>query len=78
MMVINRVIGQEPLLVGEKPWVFLVGQPLYGPVSDVVTRIQEEEENLGTYGIKWYVAYNVEGKRLAKMNALSASIVEYL
>lgn len=68
-MKIKSVIGPEPLRDQEAPGVFQVGY-------NGVTRIDEYEQNLGTYSIIWYEVYGEKG-RLAKLNALHMAAVEY-
>ena len=40
-------------------------------------RIEVEEDNLGTYGIRWFVAYDEQGRIIGKINALQVIEVEY-
>ena len=46
MATIKIICGVEPHREGEYPDVYVVG-------SSHVTRIEEREQNLGTYGIVW-------------------------
>lgn len=69
---IRNVTGAEPRREGETPDCFWVG---YG--TPVVTRIEEEMENLGSYGITWFVAYDKNGNAIGKMNATHVASVHY-
>lgn len=73
-MRIKRVTGAEPRREGEYPTTFWVGYPKTG---DTVHHIFEETENLGQYGITWFVAKRKDGSPIAKMNALHVAEVEY-
>lgn len=42
-----------------------------------VSKIEVREENLGTYGIKWYDVYDKEGNLKASFNALGVQSVIY-
>lgn len=67
--IINFVCGPEPMREGEYPDCVLVG-------SDGITRIEVREDNLGTYGIKWFDAY--AGDRLvSSFNAVHIAVVKY-
>ena len=67
---IKNICGAEPNRENEYPWAYSVG-------SDGVTSIVEEQENLGTYGITWFLA-KCGDKTIAKMNALHVAHVAYL
>lgn len=66
---IKSISGPEPHRSGEYPWAYLVG-------CDAVTSIHEETENLGTYGITWFVVKSGE-TLVAKMNAAHVVHVGY-
>ncbi|WP_187967919.1 hypothetical protein [Aquibium microcysteis] len=66
---INGICGVEPNREGEYPHAHAVG---FGGVTEIV----EELENLGSYGIKWFVVKAGENT-LAKMNALHVAHVGY-
>lgn len=66
---INGIYGVEPNREGEYPHSYAV-------VSGGVTEIVEDLENLGSYGIKWFVV-KVGENTLAKMNALHVAHVSY-
>lgn len=72
-MKIKIVNGPEPMREGEYPDSFWVG---YG--NPVVDRIEEENENLGTYGITWFVAYDSSGNAIGKLNATHVASVKYV
>ncbi|KAB2666058.1 hypothetical protein F9K91_07970 [Brucella tritici] len=61
-MKIKIIAGAEPHREGEYPWSYMVG-------CDGVTEIVEEDQNLGTYGITWFVVKSGDAV-IAKMNAL--------
>ena len=66
---IKSVSCIEPRREGEYPTYASVG-------SDQVTRIEYVDENLGTYGIGWFMVY--KGDFLAlKINALAVEVVTY-
>jgi hypothetical protein len=66
---IKSIWGQEPRRDGEIPDGNIVGH-------DGVTRIDEREQNLGTYGIVWFDVYR--GDVLVRsMNAIAISMVNY-
>lgn len=66
-IVIKGICGAEPPRQGEYPWSYAVGH-------DGVTAIVEEQENLGTYGITWFVVKSGD-KAIAKMNAMHVAHV---
>ena len=68
--VIRSVFGAEPRREDEQPSSIIVG-------FREVHRIEEENENLGTYGITWFVGYTHQGQKVAKMNALHVETVSY-
>lgn len=73
---ILSVTGCEPQRVGEYPEQFQVGYANY--LTKIrVARIEREEENLGQYGIVWFVAYAEDGSIIGKMNALNTAIIYY-
>lgn len=67
---IRRVVGAEPKASDEVPHAISVGW-------DRVVEIREENENLGSYGITWFVGYDKDGNPSLKMNALHVAFVEY-
>lgn len=67
---IKNICGAEPNRENEYPWAYTVD-------CDGVTSIVEETENLGTYGITWFLVKNGDNV-LAKMNALHVAHVGYL
>lgn len=67
---IKSICGTEPRRDGEYPWAYMVG-------SDGVTEIDEVTENLGSYGITWFIVRAGENT-LAKMNALHVAHVGYV
>lgn len=67
---IKLINGAEPHREGEYPWAYLVG-------SDGVTEIVEDQENLGTYGITWFVVKSGDAV-IAKMNALHVAHVSFM
>lgn len=69
---IRQVVGREPMREGEYPLQFWVG---YG--DPVVYQIEQVNENCGTYGIEWFVAYDRHGNIIGKMNALVVESVHY-
>lgn len=71
-MKIKSVFGPEPMRADEYATSFQVG---YG--KPTVHRIEVEEQNLGTYGIMWFVAYDENGEQIGRMNALHTSEVYY-
>lgn len=73
---IKMVVGTEPRREGEYPVAFVVGQAPYH-MSQPVYNIVQVDENLGTYGIVWFVAYDKEGNMIGKMNALHTETVQY-
>lgn len=68
-MKIKRIDGAEPHREGEYGWSYVVG---YGGI----TTIEEQTENLGSYGITWFVVKRGEDP-IAKMNALHVAHVEF-
>lgn len=66
---IKSICGPEPHRENEYPWAYLLG-------SDGVTSIEEVTENLGTYGITWFVVKSGD-QIIAKMNALHTLHVAY-
>ena len=68
--VIKSVVGAEPHRQGEYPTSIVVGY-------NNVVRIEEENENLGTYGITWFVGYDKEDQKVSKMNATFVETVTY-
>lgn len=74
---ILAVVGQEPRREGEYPSQLHVGWA-FNHTDNMVSRIEEEQENLGTYGITWFVAYHADGRMIAKMNALNIAEVHYM
>lgn len=75
MRKIKMVLGAEPRRNGEYPAGFQVGFPMTS--RDRVDAIFEEDENFGSYGIKWYVAKRADGSTIEKMNALHTASVTY-
>jgi len=75
--VIRAVCGAEPMREGEEPSYIAVGKHPYDKTRAEVARIEEVHENLGTYGIQWFVAYAEDGTMLARMNAMYVSEVIY-
>lgn len=69
---IRQVVGAEPRRDGEYPTQFWVG---YG--KPVVSSIHQVDDNCGTYGITWFVAYDSENNIIGKMNALHVESVFY-
>ena len=67
---VKSICGAEPHREGEYPWSYLVG-------CDGVTDIRVEGENLGTYGITWFVVLSGDTV-VARMNALHVAHVGYL
>lgn len=67
---IKSICGAEPYRENEYPWAYAIG-------SDDVTSIVEEHENLGTYGITWFVVKSGDNT-LAKMNAAHVAHVGYV
>lgn len=67
---IKSICGAEPSRENEYPWAYVLG-------SDGVTSIVEEGENLGTYGITWFIVKSGDNT-VAKMNALHVAHVGYL
>jgi len=68
-MKIKSIHGTEPRRDGEYPDGAFVGY-------DGVTKIDELQENLGTYGITWFMIY--KGDHIfKKMNAIHAASVVY-
>lgn len=65
---IRAISGDEPRRDGEYPMAHIVG-------FNGVTRIVEDTENLGTYGIHWFFVYSGE-ELLFRVNALSVASVE--
>jgi len=74
MMRIRRITGAEPQRDQESPTCYAVGFPKTG---DTVFGIFEETQNLGQYGISWFVVKREDGSPMAKMNALYVAEVEY-
>lgn len=70
MQRIKQVFGPEPRRDGEYPEQFYVG---YGEVH----RIETEEQNLGTYGITWFVAIREDDSIVGKMNAAHVASIYY-
>jgi hypothetical protein len=66
---ITSVIGPEPMRTGEDPDFYSVGR-------NDVTKIDEWEQNLGSYAIIWFEVYTSKGL-LAKMNAMHVAAVRY-
>jgi hypothetical protein len=75
-MKIIQVVGVEPMREGEYPNQLWVGYPHF-KLGDKITRIECEEQNLGTYGISWFVGYREDGSVVAKMNAAHVEYVRY-
>lgn len=75
-MRITCVVGPEPRREGEYPEQFMVGYA-HRHVDNKVARIEYEEQNFGTYGIGWFVAYHEDGRLLGKMNAAQVVSVHY-
>lgn len=73
---IKQVVGPEPRRDGEYPNQFWVGYA-HGHADNKVARIEYEEQNLGTYGIGWFVAYREDGSIIGKMNAAHVAVVNY-
>lgn len=73
---IKCVQGIEPRRDGEYPECLYVGFA-HNHVDNKVHRIEVEEQNLGTYGIVWYVGYREDGSIIKRMNASHVSSVEY-
>lgn len=69
-MKINRIDGPEPHREGEYGWSYLIG-------CDGVTSIEEQTENLGSYGITWFIVKRGEDA-IAKMNALHVAHVGFM
>lgn len=69
---IKAVYGQEPMREGEEPHGFHVG---FGKTT--VYNIETVQDNFGTYGILWYVAYDKQGNIIGKLNALQTAAVLY-
>jgi hypothetical protein len=67
---IKRISGAEPRRDGEYPVIYALG-------FDGVVLIEEEQENLGTYGIIWFKAYKDDGTLVGKMNAAYVANVDY-
>jgi hypothetical protein len=65
---IRAILGDEPRRDGEYPMAHIVG-------FDGVTRIDEDTENLGHYGIHWFFVYAGDELRF-RINALSVASVE--
>lgn len=65
---IRAIFGDEPRRDGEYPMAHIVGH-------GGVTRIEEDTENLGTYGIHWFFVY-VGDDLIVRVNALSVASVE--
>jgi len=72
--IIKTVSCAEPMREGEYPWCFRVSGT-FDHTKRVIARIEREEENLGTYGIAWFVGYDAEGRELGRINALHAAAV---
>lgn len=66
---IKNICGAEPLRENEYPWAYYVGH-------DGITSIDEDHENLGSYGITWFVVKRGDHV-VAKMNALYVALVGY-
>ena len=71
MQAIKGISGAEPHREGEYPVAYAIG-------FDDVVRIEEQNENLGTYGITWFVALKEDGSIVGKMNAAHVAHVEYM
>lgn len=69
-MKINRIDGPEPHREGEYGWSYVVGY-------DGITSIEEHTENLGSYGITWFIVKRGEDA-IAKMNALHVAHVGFM
>jgi hypothetical protein len=65
---IRAIIGDEPRRDGELPMAHIVD-------FNGVTHIEEDTENLGTYGIHWFFVYCGD-ELLFRINALSVASVE--
>lgn len=76
---IQTIYGQEPVREGEYPDGMWIGMDLFrmGHGNTKITRIDIEEDNLGTYGIKWFVGYDENGAVVKKMNALFVATIIY-
>lgn len=68
MKSIKAILGDEPRRDGEYPMAHVVGH-------GGVTRIEEDTENLGSYGIHWFFVYAGDDL-LFRVNALSVASVE--
>ena len=67
--IIRSICGAEPMREGEIPDHFHVGYA-------GITRIEVEEQNLGTYGIMWFVVFKGD-EEAHRMNALHVATVSY-
>lgn len=85
---IRSVQGEEPQRPNEYPWTATVGYHLHDYSQGKVVRIEERQENMGTYGINWYDVWcqpepanpgdpMPEEIRVASFNALYVAVVTY-
>lgn len=74
-MKIKSVLCPEPRRDGEYPAGAHVGCRYNA--SEVAT-IEEVQENLGTYGITWFVAKDAAGNVVVKFNAANVVYVDYV
>ncbi|MEZ2132734.1 MULTISPECIES: hypothetical protein [unclassified Sinorhizobium] len=65
---IRAIIGEGLSAEGEYPMGHIVG-------NGGITRIEEETENLGTYGIHWFFVYAGDDLRY-RINAREVAVVE--
>lgn len=78
---IKLVAGAEPHREGEYPTTLCRGWAAPGSSREkpgpLIDRIEAVEQNLGTYGMVWYVAYSVDGVELLRLNAAHTAEVHY-
>lgn len=78
---IRSVVGTEPRRENEYPMQMAIGWAIptgtTEPPPPKIARIVCHEQNFGTYGILWYIAYDEDGSELMRMNALSVAEVYY-
>jgi len=69
MKTVRGVYGPEPQRAGELPIAHVIG-------FDGVTSITELEENLGTYGIRWFCVWKGDVE-ICRVNALHVAQVDF-
>lgn len=55
-----------------------LGNPIGVSVGfDNIVRIEQEDEDLGTYKIAWFVGYDEQDRKIVKLNALTVQTVVF-